>query len=100
MLKLVDIAYKSNVKMEAYKLDGLFVPGMVDDVDSSPDPTQDPVTSASEEALGSMSALDSDHKTTDNNIPSSDSADKEKSASANTPSLNASSKDNKSRKQS
>lgn len=100
MLKLVDIAYKSNVKMEAYKLDGLFVPGMVDDVDSSPDPTQDLVTSASEEALGSTSALDSDHKTTDNNMPSSDSADKEKSASSSTPSLNASSKDNKSRKQS
>jgi hypothetical protein len=31
VLKLVDVAYKSNVKMEAYKINGLHVPGMVDD---------------------------------------------------------------------
>lgn len=45
-LKLVDIAYKSNVMMEAYKLDGLVVPGMVEDTEenteTAPDP--DPVT--------------------------------------------------------
>jgi hypothetical protein len=30
VLKLVDVAYKSNVKMEAYTVDGLHVPGMVE----------------------------------------------------------------------
>lgn len=43
-LKLVDIAYKSNVRMEAYKLDGLFVPGMVEDTEENTETAPDPVT--------------------------------------------------------
>jgi hypothetical protein len=30
VLKLIDVAYKSNVKMEAYAVNGLHVPGMVE----------------------------------------------------------------------
>jgi hypothetical protein len=46
VLKLVDVAYKSNVKMEAYKINGLHVPGMVD-VSSEPEPSEDVPRNAS-----------------------------------------------------
>uniref|UniRef100_A0A0N5ACJ2 Lipoprotein n=1 Tax=Syphacia muris TaxID=451379 RepID=A0A0N5ACJ2_9BILA len=49
VLKLVDVAYKSNVRMQAYKLDGLVVPGMLEETGEIPDTTTDPVTSVPKE---------------------------------------------------
>jgi hypothetical protein len=37
VLKLVDVAYKSNVKMEAYTVNGLHIPGMVEDASPEKD---------------------------------------------------------------
>jgi hypothetical protein len=37
VLRLVDVAYKSNVRMEAYKINGLHVPGMVDEMMDEPE---------------------------------------------------------------
>lgn len=48
ILKLVDVAYKSNVRMEAYKLNGIVIPGMLEDVQTEPETTTDPVTSVEE----------------------------------------------------
>ena len=45
VLKLVDVAYKSNVRMQAYKLNGLVVPGMLEDTEEVTETTTDPVTS-------------------------------------------------------
>ena len=79
VLKLVDVAYKSNVRMEAYKLKGLVVPGMIEDTEETAETTSDPVTSVPDE--------------TDNDIPSPD-----ETSANDTPSPNASAKDHKSRK--
>ena len=49
ILKLVDVAYKSNVRMEAYRLNGLVVPGMLEGTEGSPVAASDPVTSVPEE---------------------------------------------------
>lgn len=52
-LKLVDVAYKSNVRMSPYKLDGVSIPGMVEDDKHEPQTTSDPVTeAASDNAVG------------------------------------------------
>ncbi len=88
-LKLIDVAYKSNVRMEAYKLNGIFIPGMLEDTTESTETTTDPVTSVSDET-------DSDNTASDEIIPDADN--KEGTLSNNTPSPNASSKDHKSRK--
>lgn len=88
-LKLIDVAYKSNVRMEAYKLSGIIIPGMIEDTEESPDTTTDPVTSVPDEITDD--SMPSSDKTADSDIPPSDAAD-------NTPSPNASAKDHKSRK--
>lgn len=100
-LKLIDVAYKSNVRMEAYKLNGIFIPGMLEDTAESTETTTDPVTSVPDETVsGNIPASDaviSDNTVSDETIPDADN--KEGTLSNNTPSPNASSKDHKSRKQ-
>lgn len=59
-LKLVDVAYKSNVRMQSYRLEGLVVPGMVEDSAPAPKTTDDPVTTAGPES--------------ENNTPASENA--------------------------
>lgn len=99
-LKMVDIAYKSNVRMEAYKLNGIVVPGMLRDTeDEGVETTDDPVTSVSDETSGDA---DSDNK---DRIPADTAAafssnNENQNASDNTPAPSASAKDHKSRKQS
>lgn len=89
-LKMVDIAYKSNVRMEAYKLNGIDVPGMLRDTeDESMETTDDPVTSAPDEISGDTAADPNNQ----DRIPTDTAAD-------NTPVPSASAKDHKSRKQS
>ena len=86
-LKLIDVAYKSNVRMEAYKLNGLVIPGMVENSEEYTETTTDPVTSVPDET-----AADQDQSSSNDTV-SPDAADKDK-----TPAPNASPKDNKSRK--
>lgn len=101
-LKMVDIAYKSNVRMEAYKLNGIDVPGMLRDTeDGGVETTDDPVTSAPDEISGDTAA-DPDNK---DRIPAdtaaaSNSNNEDQTASDNTPAPSASARDHKSRKQS
>lgn len=45
VLKLVDVAYKSNVRMQAYRINGLVIPGMLEDNEGAPGTASDPVTS-------------------------------------------------------
>lgn len=101
-LKMVDIAYKSNVRMEAYKLNGIDVPGMLRDTgEENTETTEDPVTSVSDEISGDIAA-GSDHKgkvpAADADVP--DPEDKNQPLSDNTPVPSAPTKDHKSRKQS
>lgn len=101
-LKMVDIAYKSNVRMEAYKLNGIDVPGMLRDTeDEGVETTDDPVTSIPDETSGDTAA-DPDNK---DRIPADTAAafnsnNEDQTASGNTPAPSASAKDHKSRKQS
>ncbi|MCM1561839.1 MAG: hypothetical protein NC123_20250 [Butyrivibrio sp.] len=95
-LKLVDVAYKSNVKMEAYKINGLIIPGMVEDTGDAPEMTTDPVTSVPDETAGSD--MPSPDETASDETASPDAADKNDTAASNAPSSNASAKDHKSRK--
>ena len=96
ILKLIDVAYKSNVRMEAYKLNGIFIPGMIEDTEESLDTTTDPVTSVPDEtADGGSSSSD---KAADSDTLPSAAADNSETAANNTPSPNASAKDHKSRK--
>lgn len=82
-LKLVDVAYKSNVRMQAYKLDGLVVPGMLEDAPEDAGTTADPVTSVPDTETP----------------PDSDAPVKEKTDAENTPVSGAPAKDHaKSRK--
>lgn len=51
VLKLVDVAYKSNVRMQAYRVNGLVIPGMLEDTEGTPGTASDPVTSVTEEPV-------------------------------------------------
>lgn len=100
-LKMVDIAYKSNVRMEAYKLNGVVVPGMLQDTgEENAEATDDPVTSAPAETSGDIAA-DPDNE---DKVPADATAafvqeNKDQTASDNTPAPSASAKDHRSRKQ-
>lgn len=43
------MAYKSNVRMQAYRVNGLVIPGMLEDTEGTPGMASDPVTSVTEE---------------------------------------------------
>lgn len=77
VLKLVDVAYKSNVKMQAYKLEGLIVPGMIEEKETAPVTAAGPVTSASEEPLDNPPA----DKDASDNLPADKSAADDTTAS-------------------
>lgn len=77
VLKLVDVAYKSNVRMQAYKLDGLVVPGMLEETGEIPDTTTDPVTSVPKETdTDNASATTPKDKTDSDNTSATASKDK------------------------
>ena len=87
--------------MEAYKLNGVVVPGMLQDTgEENAEATDDPVTSAPAETSGDIAA-DPDNE---DKVPADATAafvqeNKDQTASDNTPAPSASAKDHRSRKQ-